>query len=144
MEFVRTKSRPWFESVEEGHRTAADDPLLIQRSGELAIRVRAAEALLAAAARSVDAARADLTDDSAADASLAVAAARGAAAEAAVETGSAFSEVAGTRAALDSANLHRHWRDARTHTLHDPVRWKVQHIGRHTLNGTRPPRHGLL
>jgi alkylation response protein AidB-like acyl-CoA dehydrogenase len=38
----------------------------------------------------------------------------------------------------------RHWRDARTHTLHDPVRWKVQHIGRHTLNGTRPPRHGLL
>jgi alkylation response protein AidB-like acyl-CoA dehydrogenase len=106
--------------------------------------VRAAEALLAAAARSVDAARADLTDDSAADASLAVAAARVAAAEAAVEAGSALFEVAGTRAALDSLNLHRHWRDARTHTLHDPVRWKVQHIGRHTLNGTRPPRHGLL
>jgi alkylation response protein AidB-like acyl-CoA dehydrogenase len=61
-----------------------------------------------------------------------------------VEAGSALFEVAGTRAALDSLNLHRHWRDARTHTLHDPVRWKVQHIGRHTLNGTRPPRHGLL
>lgn len=144
VEFVRTKSRPWFESVDEGHATAADDPLLIQRFGELAIRVRAAEALLVTAARSVDAARADLTDDSAAEASIAVAAAKVTAAEAALEIGSALFEVAGTRSALDSLGLHRHWRDARTHTLHDPARWKVQHIGRHVLNGTRPPRHGLL
>ncbi|MGV9935043.1 SfnB family sulfur acquisition oxidoreductase [Streptomyces olivaceoviridis] len=143
-EFVRTKSRPWFESVDEGHETAAEDPLLIQRFGELAIRVRAADALLAAAARSVDAARADLTDDSAAAASIAVAAAKVTAAEAAVEVGSALFEVASTRSALDSLGLHRHWRDARTHTLHDPARWKVQHIGRYVLNGTRPPRHGLL
>ncbi|AJE44439.1 SfnB family sulfur acquisition oxidoreductase [Streptomyces nodosus] len=141
VEFVRTKSRPWFES---GFGTAAEDPLLIQRFGELAIRVRAADALLAAAARSVDAARADLTDDSAAEASIAVAAAKVTAAEAAVDIGSALFEVSGTRSALDSLGLHRHWRDARTHTLHDPSRWKVQHIGRHVLNGTRPPRHGLL
>ncbi|MEV6996275.1 SfnB family sulfur acquisition oxidoreductase [Streptomyces sp. NPDC093982] len=144
VEFVRTKSRPWFESVDEGHATAADDPLLIQRFGELAIRVRAADALLVTAARSVDAARADLTDDSAAEASIAVAAAKVTAAEAALEIGSALFEVAGTRSALDSLGLHRHWRDARTHTLHDPARWKVQHIGRYVLNGTRPPRHGLL
>ncbi|MEW2492444.1 SfnB family sulfur acquisition oxidoreductase [Streptomyces nodosus] len=139
--FVRSKSRPWFES---GFETAAEDPLLIQRFGELAIRVRAADALLATAARSVDAACADLTDDSAAEASIAVAAAKVTAAEAAVDVGSALFEVSGTRSALDSLGLHRHWRDARTHTLHDPSRWKVQHIGRHVLNGTRPPRHGLL
>ncbi|GAA3310579.1 SfnB family sulfur acquisition oxidoreductase [Streptomyces cinereospinus] len=141
VEFVRTKSRPWFES---GFETAAEDPLLIQRFGELAVRVRAAEALLTAAGRSVDAARAGLTDDSAAEASIAVAAAKVTAAEVAVEVGSALFEVAGTRSALDSLGLHRHWRDARTHTLHDPARWKVQHIGRYVLNGTRPPRHGLL
>jgi SfnB family sulfur acquisition oxidoreductase len=141
VEFVRTKSRPWFES---GFETAAEDPLLIQRFGELAIRVRAAEALLREAARAVDAARADLTDDSAAEASIAVAAAKVTAAEAAVEVASALFEVAGTRSALDSLGLHRHWRDARTHTLHDPARWKVQHIGRYVLSGTRPPRHGLL
>ncbi|MGP4088583.1 SfnB family sulfur acquisition oxidoreductase [Streptomyces sp. KR55] len=144
VEFVRTKSRPWFESVDEGHATAAEDPLLIQRFGELAIRVRAADALLVTAARSVDAARTDLNDDSAAEASIAVAAAKVTAAETAVEVGSALFEVAGTRSALDSLGLHRHWRDARTHTLHDPARWKVQHIGRYLLNGTRPPRHGLL
>ncbi len=45
---------------------------------------------------------------------------------------------------FNSLNLHRHWRDARTRTLHDPARRKIQHIGRYVLNGTRPPRHGLL
>jgi SfnB family sulfur acquisition oxidoreductase len=139
--FVRTSSRPWFEA---GVETAAEDPLLIQRFGELGIRVRAAEALLAVAGREVDAARAGLTDDSAAAASVAVATAKAYADGAAVELANAVFEVSGTRSSLDALNLHRHWRNARTHTLHDPVRWKVQHIGRYVLNGTHPPRHGLL
>ncbi|MEW1721546.1 SfnB family sulfur acquisition oxidoreductase [Streptomyces sp. NPDC093109] len=142
--FVRTHSRPWFEAVGEGYGTTAEDPLLVQRFGELGLDVRASDALLRAAADAVDTASADLTDRSAAEASIAVAAAKVHAARAAVETGSALFEVAGTRAALDGLNLHRYWRDARTHTLHDPVRWKVQHIGRYVLSGTRPPRHGLL
>ena len=141
VEFVRTKSRPWFES---GAETAAEDPLLIQRFGELAVQLTASEALLREAARAVDAARADLTDDSAAEASIAVAVAKAHAATTAVEVTGALFEVAGTRSALNSLNLHRHWRDARTHTLHDPARWKIQHIGRYVLNGTKPPRHGLL
>ncbi|WP_382464732.1 SfnB family sulfur acquisition oxidoreductase [Streptomyces noursei] len=139
--FVRTNSRPWFES---GLETAAEDPLLIQRFGELAVQAKAAQALLREAARTVDTARADLTDDTAAAASIAVAAAKVQAAQSAVEVANALFEVSGTRSALASLNLHRHWRDARTHTLHDPVRWKIQHIGRHVLSGTRPPRHGLL
>lgn len=141
VEFVRTKSRPWFES---GFDTAAEDPLLIQRFGELAIGVRAAEALLVAGARAVDLASADLTEDTAAEASIAVAAAKAFAGGVAVEVADALFEVSGTRSALNALNLHRHWRDARTHTLHDPARWKVQHIGRYLLNGTTPPRHGLL
>ncbi|MER7127326.1 SfnB family sulfur acquisition oxidoreductase [Streptosporangium saharense] len=140
-EFVRTRSRPWFES---GYESAAEDPLLIQRFGELGIQLRAAEALLATAARTVDLAASGLTDESAAEASVSVAAAKAFAASAAVEISGALFELAGTRSALDGLNLHRFWRDARTHTLHDPVRWKVQHIGRHLLNGTLPPRHGLL
>ncbi|MFF3418066.1 SfnB family sulfur acquisition oxidoreductase [Streptomyces sp. NPDC002698] len=141
VEFVRTKSRPWFES---GADTAAEDPLLIQRFGELALQVRASEALLGVAARAVDTARDGLTDASAAEASIAVAAAKAHTSATAVLVADALFEVSGTRSALDSLNLHRHWRDARTHTLHDPARWKIQHIGRYVLNGTRPPRHGLL
>ncbi|MGW2782430.1 SfnB family sulfur acquisition oxidoreductase [Streptomyces populi] len=140
-EFVRTKSRPWFES---GVDTAAEDPLLIQRFGELALQVRASEALLGAAGRAVDAAREELTDASAAEASISVAAAKAHTSVTAVLVADALFEVSGTRSALDSLNLHRHWRDARTHTLHDPARWKLQHIGRYVLSGISPPRHGLL
>ena len=48
------------------------------------------------------------------------------------------------REMLNSLNLHRHWRNARTHTLHDPASWKVQHLGRYALEGTLPPNHGQL
>ncbi len=92
----------------------------------------------------MDAAASDLDDDSAASASIAVATAKAYADRASVELAGAVFEVSGTRSALEHLNLNRHWRNARTHTLHDPVRWKIQHIGRHTLNGTPPPRHGLL
>jgi SfnB family sulfur acquisition oxidoreductase len=139
--FVRTRSRAWFES---GTEHASDDPLTIQRFGELEITVRAAEALLAEAGRALDTARSGLTDDSAAAASVAVATAKAFADRAAIEVTDALFEVSGTRSALRSLNLDRHWRNARTHTLHDPVRWKIQHIGRYSLNGTPPPRHGLL
>ncbi len=95
-------------------------------------------------ARQVDAARADLTEDSAAAASIAVAVAKVSAARAAVEAGSALFEFGGTRSASASGNLSRYWRDARTHTLHDATRWKIRHIGNYTLSGTKPPRHGQL
>ncbi|MGW0503568.1 acyl-CoA dehydrogenase family protein [Micromonospora sp. NPDC003241] len=135
------RARPWFES---GVDRAADEPLLIQQAGELEILVRGAEALLREAATAIDAAEADLTDDSAARASVATAVAKVAGARASVEVSSALFDLGGTRSAADALNLSRYWRDARTHTLHDPTRWKVQHIGRWLLDGTPPPRHGQL
>ncbi len=87
---------------------------------------------------------AELGEQSAGAASIAVASSKAFADRVAVEAGSALFEVCGTRSALDRDNLNRHWRNARTHTLHDPVRWKIQHVGRYTLSGTLPPRHGQL
>jgi SfnB family sulfur acquisition oxidoreductase len=144
--FVRAKARPWFEA---GVDKAADDPLLVQRAGELAVTVRAAETLLADAGRQLDAAEGEraagrLDAQQAGAASIAVAIAKAAADRAAVDTASALFELGGTRSAAAGLNLDRHWRNARTHTLHDPVRWKLQHIGRWTLTGTTPPRHGQL
>ena len=144
--FVRAKARPWFEA---GVDKAADDPLLVQRAGELAVTVRAAETLLADAGRQLDAAEGEraagrLDAQQAGAASIAVAIAKAAADRAAVDAASALFELGGTRSAAAGLNLDRHWRNARTHTLHDPVRWKLQHIGRWTLTGTPPPRHGQL
>lgn len=47
----------------------------------------------------------------------------------------------GASSASERLALDRHWRNARTHTLHDPVRWKYFHVGNYHLNGVNPPRH---
>lgn len=141
--FVREKSRPWFEA---GVTRAIDDPLLIQRFGELAVVVQAAEATLSSAGATVDATVGAGSDaaDRAAAASLAVAGAKIVADKAANEVSSALFEVSGTRSAASDLNLDHFWRNARTHTLHDPIRWKYQHIGRALLHGTPPPLHSAI
>lgn len=134
-------ARPHFEA---GVPCAAEDPTLIHVAGDLTVTVRGAQALLAEAASQVDAARADLTDDTTAAASVAVAVAKVAAVRASLEASTVLFELGGTRSASATGNLSRYWRDARTHTLHDATRWKLHHIGRYTLSGARPPRHGQL
>ena len=59
----------------------------------------------------------------------------------AIEATNRLFELAGTRSTLAVHGLDRHWRNARVHTLHDPVRWKFFHVGNWYLNGTHPPRH---
>ena len=49
-----------------------------------------------------------------------------------------------SNATLAEFNLDRHWRNARVHTLHDPVRWKYHAIGAYRLNGTLPARHSWI
>lgn len=140
-EFVRTRSRPWFEA---GVDQAVEDPLTVQRFGELQVDLVAAEAVLERAQRSVDAVYAAPDEARATRASLDVAAAKVLAERAAVGLASSMFEVCGTRAVGVGESLDRHWRNARTHTLHDPVRWKFQHLGRHALTGQAPPRHGAI
>ncbi|HXY42990.1 MAG TPA: SfnB family sulfur acquisition oxidoreductase, partial [Acidimicrobiales bacterium] len=125
--FVQTKSRPWFEA---GVERAADDALLIQRIGELTVDVRTAEAVCREAGEALDAAELErangrLSERLAAETSIAVATAKVVADRVGVQTASALFEVCGTRSAAESLDLSRHWRNVRTHTLHDPVRWKL-------------------
>jgi SfnB family sulfur acquisition oxidoreductase len=142
--FAREKSRPWFEAAVD---RAVDDPLLVQRFGELDVTVRAAEAALSVAAKHVDAildGDAPNVPKLAADASLAVATAKILTDIAANEVSSALFEVTGTRSTAAELNLGHFWRNARTHTVHDPVRWKTQHLGRALLHGTPPPLHSAI
>lgn len=139
--FVRTRSRPW---IDAGVDKASDDPLLIHAFGHLAIRLHAAEAILDRAGRLLDTASAEPTADSVAAASLGVAEARALTTEVSLSAGSKLFELAGTRASLAEHNLDRHWRNARVHTLHDPVRWKYHAVGNYYLNGVLPPRRGTI
>ncbi|EHS52651.1 acyl-CoA dehydrogenase domain-containing protein [Rhizobium sp. PDO1-076] len=139
--YVRAHARPFFElSIEHGY----EDPHTIHGVGDVAIRVHAADALLARAGRILDRATAEPNATTVAEASIAVAEVKALGTEVAQLAATKLIEFGGARSTLESYGLDRYWRNARTHSLHDPVRWKYHHIGNFYLNGTLPPRHGAL
>ena len=139
--FTKRHARPWFET---DYAHGSDDPHVVAEVGDLVIRVHAAEALVARAARFTDAAIAAPTDESVAEASIAVAEAKAITTAASVHVASKLFELTGARSTLEQFGFDRHWRNARTHTLHDPVRYKYVAVGNYVLNGVPPARHGAL
>jgi SfnB family sulfur acquisition oxidoreductase len=145
-EFVRTRARPFFEATRAGWaQTAGRDPHTIRHYGELATRVRAAEALLAAAAATLEeVGRVPRDAAAAARGSVAVAQAKAFGSDVAVEVASELFSLTGASAADERYDLSRHWRNARTHASHDPVSWKYHHVGNYLLNDELPPNHGQV
>lgn len=144
--YLQEKARPSTEAVKAvGATTAADDPHVLHRYGRAVTRVRAAEALLADAAATLEEVGLVPADaDAAARGSLAVAGAKAFASEVAVEVASDLFQLCGTSSTASQHDLDRHWRNARTHSVHDPLDWKYHHIAAHALAGVRPPNHGQL
>ena len=138
IDFVRTKSRPW---VDSGLERASDDPYTVAAVGSLQVRLHAAQALQDLAGHAVDRAVAEPAAETVAAAQIATAEAKILSTEIAIEATNKLFELAGTRSTLAEHGLDRHWRNARTHTLHDPVRWKYAIVGNHALNGVNPPLH---
>ena len=142
IDFVKTRARPWIDAKVE---RASDDLYVIADIGKLKIELHAAEALLRKAGQVLDeVSAAPFTAESAARASIAVAEAKVLTTEISLLASEKLFELAGSRATLAEFNLDRHWRNARVHTLHDPVRWKYHAIGAYRLNGTRPNRHSWI
>ena len=140
--FVRERSRPWIDAKVERN---SDDPYVIADIGKLSIELHAAHALLRKAGRVLDEVSAKPIDaQAAARASIAVAEAKVLSTELSLLASEKLFELAGSRASLAEFNLDRHWRNARVHTLHDPVRWKYHAIGAYRLNGTLPARHSWI
>ncbi|MGL3104156.1 hypothetical protein [Bradyrhizobium sp. BR 1432] len=135
---ARSASRPWIDS---GIERAQDDPHTIAALGDLQIRVHSANGMVERAARILDGVRVNPSE----------------ARRCARLGGGCRSQGAGQRRGVvclleairvwrseqrrTSFNFDRHWRNARTHTLHDPVRWKYHLIGNYLLNGKNPPLH---
>lgn len=135
--FLNEKARAWPEA---GVERAAQEPHTIRAFGELKVLELAADALVERAARSLDRLRKSQDDETLqGQAVLAVAAARAAADEAVLRASNEIFALGGARSALEAWNLDRFWRNARTHTVHDPVRWRQHAIGDFYLNGVVPP-----
>ncbi len=139
--FARRHGRPHWESALD---RLTDEPAVVARFGELRVRLDAAEALLAQAAELLDVAERDATRDAVTAARLSVAAAKAFGGEAALEIATALFDAGGASAADSRHGLDRHWRNARTHTLHDPNRWKYIHIGNFILNDVVPASDNLI
>jgi SfnB family sulfur acquisition oxidoreductase len=143
--YLREKARPSTEAVRAGAATAAGDPHVLHRYGRTATRVRAAAALLREAAAVLEEIGLVPADaEAAARGSLAVAAAKAFASEVAVETASELFAMCGTSSTAAKYDLDRHWRNARTHSVHDPLDWKYHHLAAWELAGVQPPNHGQL
>ncbi|MDC4497167.1 SfnB family sulfur acquisition oxidoreductase [Acinetobacter baumannii] len=138
IQYVKNHSRAWIDS---GLEKASDDPYTIANIGDLKIKLRAAEAVLDLAGDAIDQAIANTTEEHVNQATLLVAEAKVLTTEIAILAANKLFELSGTRSTLSELNLDRHWRNARTHTLHDPVRWKYHIVGNYYLNGVQPPRH---
>ena len=139
VDFVRRRARPW---VDSGLERATDDPYIIADVGRLQIDLHAAEEVLLETGRTLDAIGSDLIDaEASARASVAVAEAKILTTRIALEASEKLFELAGSSSTRAAHNLDRHWRNARTHTLHDPVRWKLHLLGNYHLNHALPARH---
>ncbi len=141
LDHLRRHARPYGAS---GIAKVTEDPHMIAAVGDLKVRMAAADAMLERAGEHVERAGAEPTERNVVEASIAVAEAKISGNDAALLLGSKLFELAGTRAVLEALNLDAHWRNGRTHTLHDPVRWKYHFVGDYWLNGTAPPRTGTL
>lgn len=136
--YVRNFTRPWIDS---GLEHATQDPYTIANIGELKIKLRAAEAVLDLAGAAIDQALNKPSEETVAEATLLTAESKVLTTEIALLAANKLFELAGTRSTLSELNLDRHWRNARTHTLHDPVRWKLNLVGNYYLNDIALPRH---
>lgn len=137
------KARPIVDAQVE---KASLEHYTLQEVGKSSVLLDAAILLLDEAAEYLD--ELDqleaVTDEQAAKASILVAEAKVYANDAALHISEKLLELGGSRSSLSQHNLDQHWRNARVHTLHDPIRWKLHALGDYYLNHKLPARHAWI
>ena len=138
VQYTSNESRPWFAS---GVEAATDDPFIQHRYGELWLLLRPAVLLADHAAKELERVfrrgvlvRAEERGELA----VAVAEAKCLAHRASIEISSQMFELTGARSTSARYGFDRFWRNARVHTLHDPIDYKLRDLGRYALSGTLP------
>ncbi|MEV2211574.1 acyl-CoA dehydrogenase family protein [Streptomyces sp. NPDC050997] len=138
-EYSRAGQSPWHPAWPVGSR---QDPHVLTAYGELTVLARSASALTDQALEAVHGGLArgeGLSYDEYADISVLVAMAEAAASRAAQESTTRALDILGARAASSRLGFDRFWRNARTHTLHEPVAHRLRDVGDYFLNGAHPP-----
>lgn len=131
--YTLEQARAWLASDAE---SSAEDLYIQRHYGELWVKLRSAQALADIAG---DVAQrhfvkgADITAEERGETAIAIAEAKVAAHHAVLDITSRLFDIAGARATSRRYGFDRFWRNARTHTLHDPVDYKIRDLGRWAL-----------
>lgn len=136
--YTRTQRRAWFRS---GVDKATDDPYVLHHYGELWLGLEGARLITDAAGSALDRAwqagdALDIQERGAC--AISIAAAKASTTRAGLEVTNRMFEVMGARATQAAAGVDRYWRNLRTHTLHDPVDYKLRELGVWVLNDELP------
>jgi len=137
-EYIRTNSRPYINS---GVVKATEDPFIQNRFGKLQVKVKAAQIVADDAAKRIDQALyfgSELTAEARGLTAITVAESKAISHEAAIEVSNQIFELMGASSTSSKFGLDRFWRNARVHTLHDPIDYKLRDIGIYALTGKFP------
>jgi alkylation response protein AidB-like acyl-CoA dehydrogenase len=137
-EYTKTITRPWITS-HVNH--AFEDPYILHHYGNLAIKLKAASALSEKTALAVHHAwekERNLTFEQRGQYSVDIAIAKSYVTEASLEITSSIFKGMGARSTATKHGFDRFWRNVRTHTLHDPIDYKIRDIGHWALNNQFP------
>ncbi|MDF2443700.1 MAG: hypothetical protein JWR01_1903 [Subtercola sp.] len=140
--YTREHTRPALHSTVERGR---DEPFILNAYGDYLARVQGVSALVERAVGALEWLYA-LGDAATASQRTAVAeiiaAAKVTSTETALAVSSGLFDLTGARSTTRSFALDRFWRNARTLSLHDPVAYKRDELGRYFVNGEAPVPSG--
>ncbi|MFD6195636.1 acyl-CoA dehydrogenase family protein [Mycobacteriaceae bacterium NPDC060252] len=141
--YVRDKGRPW----PEAHSTeVTEDPYHQQLLGRLSAGIAAGIALADAVTREFEqtlAAGQALTAAQWGALAIRVDQAKSIATEVSLDVTHNIFQATGARSTANSVGLDIYWRNARTHTTHDPLPYRQREIGRYLLTDEWPSPRSL-
>lgn len=135
-EYTRTTTRAWPYGGDD-KESATQEWYVLEGYGSLATALWADEALLdavgAEASAVLHAPREELTERRRGELAVRIAAAKVRAVDDGLEVASTVYELTGARASANAVGLDVHWRNLRTHSLHDPLPYKKREVGSYVL-----------
>ena len=137
-DYALTHARPWMGSSVE---RATDDPYLLRRMGEMQAQISSAALMADHAANQVQKAwlrGENLTPSERAEVAIAVFEAKVIAHRCTLFATQEMFDVVGSRGTHADLGFDRFWRNVRTHTLHDPLDYKLQALGRWAVYDEEP------
>jgi alkylation response protein AidB-like acyl-CoA dehydrogenase len=136
--YTLAQTRPWIASTAQ---SATEDPYILANYGSFFVNLQAAQALTDIAGESLQRAWESgdaITENQRGKCALDIAASKVTTTKVGLEITTRMFEVMGARAAAGPARVDRFWRNLRTHTLHDPVDYKIRELGDWALNHQFP------